>query len=63
MYRPFVHVPTTYTSLNMRKLQNTGQKQYSYVRKVNLKEFESLNTVFKLKKATKISAYITKGYF
>lgn len=59
MYKT-VHVPTTYTSLNMRKLQNTRQKNNTHTLE---KEFESLNTVFKLKKATKISAYITKGYF
>lgn len=63
MYKTFVHVPTTYTSLNMRKLQNTGHKQYSYVKKGDSKRIGKFNTVFKYKKATRISAYITKGYF
>lgn len=47
MYKT-VHVPTTYTE--MRKLQNTRQKNNTHTLE---KEFESLNTVFKLKKGYK----------
>lgn len=47
----------------MRKLQNTGHKQYSYVKKGDSKRIGKFNTVFKYKKATRISAYNTKGYF